>query len=48
LRQTGFGATARGGSASAALAEADAMTAHQAAARQTMVSAAMTTKASAI
>jgi hypothetical protein len=48
LRQTDFAAATCVGSTSAALAEAHAMTAHQAAARQTMASAAMTMKASAI
>src|SRR5271163_331723 len=48
LRHTDLAAAACGGSASAALAEAHAMTAHQAAARQTMANAAMTMKASAI
>ena len=48
LRHTGFPAATRTGSVSAALAVAHANTAHHAAARQTMASAAMTMKASAV
>ena len=48
LRHTGFPAATRTGSVSAASAVAHANTAHHAAARQTMASAAMTMKASAV